>query len=150
MGPGEFDEIHSLELDSRGWLFVADRQNNRIQVFDAEGNFIDQWFQFGRPSGIHIDENDVIYVADSESRDARTNIGRPLMDRRYNPGTRRGHTDRKRAGRIRASLHTRSMHLSLSGDLQYGGRRNGRCRWQRVRRGVAWDGQEIRETIARL
>ena len=90
MGPGEFDEIHSLELDSRGWLFVADRQNNRIQVFDAEGNFIDQWFQFGRPSGIHIDENDVIYVADSESRDARTNIGRPLMDRRYNPGTRRG------------------------------------------------------------
>lgn len=90
MGPGEFDEIHSLELDSRGWLFVADRQNNRIQVFDAEGNFIDQWFQFGRPSGIHIDANDVIYVADSESRDGRTNNGRPLMDRRYNPGARRG------------------------------------------------------------
>jgi DNA-binding beta-propeller fold protein YncE len=90
MGPGEFDEVHTLELDSRGWLFVGDRQNNRIQIFDAEGNFIDQWFQFGRPSGIHIDANDVIYVADSESRDARTNIGRPLMDRRYNPGTRRG------------------------------------------------------------
>jgi len=90
MGPGEFDEVHSLELDSRGWVFVADRQNNRIQIFDPEGNFIDQWFQFGRPSGIHIDSNDVIYVADSESRDARTNIGRPLMDRRYNLGTRRG------------------------------------------------------------
>lgn len=90
MGPGEFDEVHSLELDSRGRVFVADRQNNRIQIFDAQGTFIDQWFQFGRPSGIHIDANDVIYVADSESRDARTNNGRPLMDRRYNPGARRG------------------------------------------------------------
>ena len=90
MGPGEFDEVHSLELDSQGRLFIADRQNNRIQIFDADGNFIDQWFQFGRPSGIHIDANDVIYVADSESRDARTNIGRPLMDRRYNAGARRG------------------------------------------------------------
>ena len=90
MGPGEFDEIHSLELDSQGRLFVADRQNNRIQIFDGNGNFIDQWFQFGRPSGIHIDANDVLYVADSESRDTRTNIGRPLMDRRYNLGARRG------------------------------------------------------------
>ncbi len=90
MGPGEFDEIHTIELDSRGWLFVGDRQNNRIQVFDADGRFVEQWFQFGRPSGIHIDKNDMMYVADSESRDARTNIGRPLMDRRYNLGARRG------------------------------------------------------------
>jgi sugar lactone lactonase YvrE len=54
-------------MDSRGRLFVADRQNNRIQIFDQEGNYRHQWFQFSRPSGIFIDQNDTIYVADSES-----------------------------------------------------------------------------------
>ena len=65
--PGEFDIPHALAMDTRGRLFVADRRNNRIQIFDQEGNFIDQWLQFSRPSGIYIDSNDIIYVADSES-----------------------------------------------------------------------------------
>src|SRR5689334_22705754 len=76
MGPGEFDVVHTLAFDSRGRLFVGDRQNNRIQIFDQNGKFIAQWFQFGRPSGMYIDKNDVMYVADSESRDGRTNTGR--------------------------------------------------------------------------
>jgi hypothetical protein len=93
MGPGEFDVIHTLAFDSRGRLFVGDRQNNRIQIFDQNGNFIAQWFQFGRPSGIHIDRNDVIYVADSESRDGRTNTGQlslPQTGYAFNPGAQRG------------------------------------------------------------
>jgi DNA-binding beta-propeller fold protein YncE len=93
MGPGEFDVVHALALDSRGRLFVADRQNNRVQIFDADGHFIDQWFQFGRPSGIYIDANDVMYVADSESRDGRTSAGgTPLPPTGYgmNVGARRG------------------------------------------------------------
>jgi len=65
--PGEFDGPHTLAMDSRGRLFVGDRGNNRIQIFDQDGNFIDQWAQFSRPSGVYIDKNDVIYVADSES-----------------------------------------------------------------------------------
>ena len=52
-------------MDSQGRLFVGDRQNNRIQIFDQDGKFLDQWAQFGRPSGILIDGNDNIYVADS-------------------------------------------------------------------------------------
>ncbi len=93
MGPGEFDVIHTLAFDSRGRLFVGDRQNNRIQIFDQNGNFIDQWFQFGRPSGMYIDNNDVIYVADSESRDGRTNTGQlalPQTGYAYNLGAQRG------------------------------------------------------------
>lgn len=94
MGPGEFDVIHTLELDSRGRLFVGDRQNNRIQIFDQSGAFIAQWFQFGRPSGIHIDKRtDTIYVADSESRDGRTNLGYGTLAQTgygFNPGTKRG------------------------------------------------------------
>jgi DNA-binding beta-propeller fold protein YncE len=65
--PGEINIPHALAMDSRGRLFLADRANNRIQIFDQDGNFIDQWTQFSRPSGVYIDSNDVIYVADSES-----------------------------------------------------------------------------------
>jgi sugar lactone lactonase YvrE len=65
--PGEFNGPHSLAFDSKGRLFVADRGNNRIQIFDQDGNFIDQWTQFSRPSGVYIDKKDMIYVADSES-----------------------------------------------------------------------------------
>jgi hypothetical protein len=65
--PGELNIPHALAFDSKGRLFVADRGNNRIQIFDQNGKYIDQWQQFSRPSGISIDRNDVIYVADSES-----------------------------------------------------------------------------------
>jgi DNA-binding beta-propeller fold protein YncE len=65
--PGELNIPHALAFDSKGRLFVADRGNNRIQIFDQSGKFIDQWQQFSRPSGIFIDRHDVIYVADSES-----------------------------------------------------------------------------------
>ncbi len=72
-GPGEFDGPHALAMDTRGRLFVGDRGNNRIQIFDQDGNFIDQWAQFSRPSGVYIDGNDVIYVADSESESVAKN-----------------------------------------------------------------------------
>ena len=66
-GPVEFDQPHALAFDSKGRLFVGDRSNNRIQILDQEGKFIEEWKQFSRPSGIYIDKNDVIYVSDSES-----------------------------------------------------------------------------------
>jgi DNA-binding beta-propeller fold protein YncE len=66
-GPGEFNVPHGIAMDSRGRIFVADRGNNRLQIFDQDGKFIDQWKQFGRPSGVYIDRNDQIYVADSQS-----------------------------------------------------------------------------------
>jgi hypothetical protein len=80
---GEFDCPHALAFDSRGRLYVGDRQNNRIQIFNQDGAFIAEWKQFGRPSGIYIDPNDVIYVADSESRGGAPGYG-------FDPGTRRG------------------------------------------------------------
>jgi DNA-binding beta-propeller fold protein YncE len=77
-GPGEFDTPHSIAMDSKERLFVADRVNNRIQIFDREGTFIDQWKQFGRPSGIFIAKNDTLYSVDSQS------------DEKTNPGVKRG------------------------------------------------------------
>jgi streptogramin lyase len=68
-GPGEFDTPHMLAMDSAGRLFVADRVNNRIQIFDQDGRFLTEWKQFGRPSGVYINKNDIIYVSDSQSTD---------------------------------------------------------------------------------
>jgi len=72
-GPGEFDQPHALAMDSKGRLFIGDRNNNRIQIFDQNGMFLAEWKQFSRPSGIYIDKNDTIYVADSESESVSRN-----------------------------------------------------------------------------
>jgi len=77
-GPGQFTVPHAMAFDSQGRLFVADRGNNRIQIFDSEYNFVDEWDQFGRPNDVYIDQDDTMYVPDSESGDER------------NPGMRRG------------------------------------------------------------
>jgi len=66
-GRGEFDQPHALVMDSRGRLFVGDRGNNRIVIMDQEGNVLEEWLQFSRPSGIFINKQENIYVADSES-----------------------------------------------------------------------------------
>ena len=76
-GPGEFRTPHAIEFDSRGQLVVADRHNHRIQILTKEGTFIREYHQFGRTSGLAID-NDVMYTADSESDEPR------------HPGWRRG------------------------------------------------------------
>jgi sugar lactone lactonase YvrE len=66
-GPGEFRTPHSLAIDSRGRLFVADRGNVRLQIFDQSGKFLEETKAFSRLSGIFIDKNDNLYGADSES-----------------------------------------------------------------------------------
>jgi len=73
--PGQFGELHSIAMDSKERIFVADRGNNRIQVFDKDGNFIAQWTQFGRPSGLFIDSKDMIYVADNTAVTGGIRIG---------------------------------------------------------------------------
>jgi sugar lactone lactonase YvrE len=72
-GPGDFDQPHALAMDSKGRLFVGDRNNNRIEIFDQDGKFLEEWKQFSRPSGVYIDKNDNIYVADSESESVSRN-----------------------------------------------------------------------------
>lgn len=66
-GPGEFMGPHGLAFDSQGRLFVADRSNNRIQIFDTAMNVVDEWTHFGRPSNLWILKDDTLLVADSES-----------------------------------------------------------------------------------
>ena len=70
-GPGQFLVPHALALDSRGRLFVADRDNNRIQIFEQDGTFVEEWKQYGRPSGLHISADDTLYVSDNQSNEER-------------------------------------------------------------------------------
>ena len=61
--PGNFRDPHDLYVGgSRGYVYVADRQNNRIQVFDQDGTFIAAWRQFGQPSSVFVDTRDNLYV----------------------------------------------------------------------------------------
>lgn len=64
---GEFRTPHALAFDSQGRLFVADRGNHRIEIFDQDGNYLDSFYTFGRISGLFITEDDMLYAIDSES-----------------------------------------------------------------------------------
>jgi sugar lactone lactonase YvrE len=64
---GQFNEPHTLAFDSRGRLFVGDRINQRIQVFDQNGRFLAVWPAI-MASGMHITPDDVVYVADYQLR----------------------------------------------------------------------------------
>ena len=92
--PGEFDQPHDISIGgTRGWVFVADRSNNRVQVFDQDGYFIAAWRQFGRPSAIHVSDDDTLYVSDS------------MSNSRVNPGYTRGITvGSARDGSLRAFI----------------------------------------------
>jgi DNA-binding beta-propeller fold protein YncE len=61
--PGQFNVPHSIAVDSQDRIYVADRSNNRIQIFDSTGKFLDQWTNFGTPWGLFI-KGDLIYVVD--------------------------------------------------------------------------------------
>jgi len=89
-GPGETTCPHAFAIDSKGRLFVADRSNNRIDIFTQDGKFLNSWTQFGRPSGIFIDKHDVLYSVDSESTDKHTHSATTGDDYGYNPGCQRG------------------------------------------------------------
>ncbi|MDB5808065.1 MAG: hypothetical protein JWN94_187 [Betaproteobacteria bacterium] len=71
--PGDLSEPHSITIDQQGRVIVADRgDNNRIQIFDADGNFIAEWKHLGRPSGVYVDVNDNLYVGDTLPQGKRT------------------------------------------------------------------------------
>ena len=66
---------------------------SRVQIFDQDGKFIAEWKQFGRPSGIFIDANDTLYVADHQS------------NAKINPGIKRGiYIGSARDGTVRAFI----------------------------------------------
>jgi DNA-binding beta-propeller fold protein YncE len=52
--PGQFNIPHNICCDAEGWVYVADRENHRVQVFDGNGRYETQWVNMGRPSGLYL------------------------------------------------------------------------------------------------
>jgi len=62
-GPGQFNLPHGVCLDAAGRVLIADRENDRIQLFTQEGEYLDQWTHIQRPTDICVDRDGLIYVA---------------------------------------------------------------------------------------
>jgi DNA-binding beta-propeller fold protein YncE len=65
-GPGEFNLVHAVALDSKGRVFVADRENARIQIFDPNGKYITEW-RHGKPFGLAVTVQDEVWMTDARA-----------------------------------------------------------------------------------
>jgi len=83
---GEFRTPHALAWDSQGRLWVADRGNHRIEIFDQDGNYLESRYMYGRISGLFITDDDTVYAIDSESS--------PTNHPNWRNGVRIGSVDR--------------------------------------------------------
>ncbi len=72
--PGQFDIPHCVRVDRYDRVLVVDRTNERIQIFDAEGHFQDQWTQFMAANDLYIDKNDIVYLAEAPRRISILNL----------------------------------------------------------------------------
>ena len=67
-GPGQFDFPHCVRIDRNDRVMVADRTNDRIQFFDTDGKYTGEWSGLHKPDTIHIDDDDIVYIAELENR----------------------------------------------------------------------------------
>ena len=80
-GPGQFRVPHGVRVAQDGRVYVCDRENNRVQVFDKNGAYLDQWTDFKFPMGIHIDASQTVYVTDQVPRLSIFNLDGELLAR---------------------------------------------------------------------
>ncbi len=84
--PGQFRLPHSIRVDRRDRVWVPDRENNRIQIFTADGDFITQWTNVTRPTDLCIDDADVVYVSELPQRISIFTMDGALVARWGNEG----------------------------------------------------------------
>jgi DNA-binding beta-propeller fold protein YncE len=61
-GPGQFNLPHSIQIDENGIIYVADRENGRIQRFDLQGKYLGEWSQYGKTFGLKLNK-DAIWLS---------------------------------------------------------------------------------------
>ena len=80
-GAGEFTTPHCVWVDRRDRVYVADRENNRLQVFDRDGGHLAEWGDFYHPMKIYVDERDLVFVTDQIPRISVLNPAGGLVGR---------------------------------------------------------------------
>ncbi len=81
---GQFNIVHNITTDSEGWVYVADRENHRIQIFDDKGKFETQWINLSRAATICIDDGtgeELVYIGEYFAGIATNDIGMDLGPR---------------------------------------------------------------------
>jgi DNA-binding beta-propeller fold protein YncE len=74
-GDGEFNLVHDVALDSRGRVYVADRLNQRVQIFDQQGRFLGKWTDLGVVQGLYYVKSEaVLYMCDLNARILKVNL----------------------------------------------------------------------------
>lgn len=87
--PGQFILPHSVWVDKENRVWIVDRENSRIQIFNAQGEFLNQWTDLGRPTDVCIDDEEVVYISElSPPRVSIFTINGKLLARWGNEGER--------------------------------------------------------------
>jgi len=84
--PGQFRLPHSVRVDREGRVWLADRENNRIQIFDAQGELLNQWTDLNRPTDLFIDAEETVYISELSRRVSIFTIDGKLLARWGNEG----------------------------------------------------------------
>jgi DNA-binding beta-propeller fold protein YncE len=85
-GPSQFRLPHHLWVDKSSRVWVADRENSRVQIFREDGKFLTQWTNLFRPTGVCIDKDDIVYVSELCMRVSVFNMDGELLARWGNDG----------------------------------------------------------------
>jgi DNA-binding beta-propeller fold protein YncE len=110
-GPGQFGwPVHSVTVDSRGRVLVVDRENDRVQHFDADGAYLAEWRDFSVPQDLFIDPAEMVFVAEGKPRITRMTLDGEILDRWGERGDA--------PGQFAASPH--ACWLDSRGDLYVG------------------------------
>lgn len=109
-GPGEFRLPHSIHHDEENRIWVTDRENSRIQIFDADGEYITEWTDLIRPTGLAID-GETVYVAELCRRISVFTVDGELL-------TRWGNGDHPGDDPLFVAPHT--IEVDSNGDLYVG------------------------------
>ncbi len=110
-GPGQFIVPHAIAIDKQGRVLVADRHNNRIQIFDVDGHYLTQWDDLILPTDIFIDNDQTVYVSELHPRLSIFDIDGRLLARWGNEG-------RTKEDPLFVTLHT--VVVDSRGDIYVG------------------------------